>query len=198
MTGRHIGVAVLCLALLSAGKADERMIIGQVYPISEPDALAEIEQRVADHTFDPGVFGPEESWSALRSPVLPVAEAHDRRSVVPLFTLSFDIPDGNGNILYPKGYTFNPLDYLPRLQQRLIIVNEMQLGWALAEAGAYDMILLSGGNALAASRDHKTHIYKLEDRVRTRLEVRAVPSIVWQEDAHFIVEEILLEEGLDG
>ena len=76
----------------------------------------------------------------------PAATEHKVRQVIPFFALSFDIPDKDGNILYPAGYTFNPLEYL-RLPSRLIIVAENQLDWGIAEADIGDMVIMAGGNA---------------------------------------------------
>ena len=171
----------------------EKTVVGRVYPITEKDVLEEIEARVEAHQYDPKVFGEERDWSALSSPLLPEAETYVKRQVIPFFALSFDIPDKDGNILYPAGYTFNPLEYL-RLPSKLIIVKETQLSWAIEMADTGDMILLSGGNALEASRRYQRSIFKLEDQIRERLDLRVVPSVVEQHDSHFIVEEIPLED----
>lgn len=184
---------------MTNGQIEERIVLGQTYPIIEPDALDEIEKKVAKTKFDPKVFGEEDAWTALDSPELPAAEHLERRVVVPFFALSFDIPDKDGNILYPAGYTFNPLEYLT-LPSRLIIVSEDQIGWALKEADTADMIILAGSNALEATRIHGRPIFKLEDRVRERLDLRVVPSIVEQNGKHFVVDEIplgsLVEVGI--
>ena len=173
-------------------------IVGKVYPIIEMDALEEIEARIERTPFDPAIFGSEEDWAALKSPVLPTTSRTSRREVIPFFSLSFDIPDGDGNILYPKGYTFNPLEYLT-LPNRLIIVNESQLAWALGKANVGDMVLLSGGNALAATRHTGQAIFKLEADISNRFNLKSVPSIVRQEGSKLIIDEILpAKEKSDG
>ena len=174
---------------MTDGALEERTVIGQTYPIIEPDALAEIEAMVAKTKFDPKVFGEESEWSALQSPTLPDTEVPERRIVVPFFALTFDIPDKDGNILYPAGYTFNPLEYLT-LPSRLIVVGEDQLEWAISIADTADMIILAGSNALEATRTYGRPVFKLEDRVRERLDLRSVPSVVEQKGSHFIVDEI--------
>lgn len=173
-------------------------IVGRVYPIIETDALEEIEAKVASRPFDPKVFGEEEDWSALKSPALPLAPSANTRDVIPFFSLSFDIPDKDGNILYPKGYTFNPLEYMT-LPQRLIVVNGEQLEWAFGQAETGDMVLLSGGNALEATRQAGKPVFKLEKQVRDRLDLKYVPSIVRQEGSKLIIDEYdLTKEKADG
>ncbi len=170
-----------------------KMVIGRTYPIAEKDALKEIEERVANRPYDPKVFGEEESWTALQSVRLPAATEFKTRQVIPFFALSFDIPDKDGNILYPAGYTFNPLEYL-RLPSRLIVVAENQLEWGFEEAEIGDMIILAGGNALHAMRYHGRPVFKLEPQVKERLDLQVVPSIITQQGNHFTVEEIALSD----
>lgn len=178
---------------LTDGGFEERVVIGQTYPIIEPDALEEIEARVAKTKFDPKIFGEEGDWSALQSPELPDTKEPEQRIVVPFFALTFDIPDKDGDILYPAGYTFNPLEYLT-LPSRLIIISEDQIEWAISIAETADMIILAGSNALEATREYGRPIFKLEDRVRERLDLRSVPSVVRQDGSHFIVDEIPVVE----
>jgi len=188
----------ICVASSLVHASNDRETLGKVYDILEEDALEEIERRVASTPFDPKVFGEEDDWSALRSPVLPEAEETRSRSIVPFFSLSFDIPDKDGNVLYPKGYTFNPLEYMT-LPQRLIVVNESQLDWAFSVHETGDMILLSGGNPLKAFRQHNRPIFKLEEQIRDRFDLQVVPSIVRQVGKKMVIEEFdLQKEPKDG
>lgn len=200
MMVRSITLLTGLFFLVGAQKAwaDDKIVLGKLYPITERDALEEIEARVATTPFDKKVFGEEKDWAALRSPILPEAEKDASRRVVPFYSLGFDIPDRDGNVLYPKGYTFNPLEYV-RLPQRLIVVNQAQLAWAFEQHEAGDMILLSGGNALDAMRTHNRPIFKLEEQIKERLDLRFVPSVIKQEGTAFIVNEYILkrEKGDD-
>lgn len=194
-----VGYVMLFLSMdVRAQEAMRTETVGRVYPIIEIDALEEIEAKVASTPFDPKVFGGEDDWSALKSPALPLAPEANTRDVIPFFSLSFDIPDKDGNILYPKGYTFNPLEYM-RLPQRLIVVNDEQLEWAFTQAETGDMVLLSSGNALEATRQVGRAVFKLEKQIRDRFDLKYVPSIVWQKGAKLVIEEYdLTKEKADG
>lgn len=181
--------AVFAIGAAIAAGALSEPDIGAVYPIAEPDALAELETAAAGKSVSIGDFGDSDSWSAMRSRVLPTAEMSRLRDVIPFFTLPFDIPDKDGNILYPKGFTFNPLEHLT-LPNVLWIVRPEQLDWALSKAGANDMVILSGGNALKESEKRKTPIYILQDQLADRLGLKSAPSRVWQEGRVLKVEEI--------
>ncbi|MFX8032056.1 hypothetical protein ABTK54_19915, partial [Acinetobacter baumannii] len=77
-----------------------------------------------------GKFGPRSTWSAMKAAPLGVAVHTLRRSVVPFYTLESEIRLPDGTLLYPKGYTFNPLAYVT-LPQRLVVVHPRDLAWAL-------------------------------------------------------------------
>ncbi len=183
--------------LVFEAKAIDNPVIGRTYPIIERDALDEIENRAGSVNYSPEMFGKEADWSALQSPILPKTTIERERTVIPWFTLEMDIPDKDGNIIYPRGYTFNPLEFTPQLSTRLIIVDTDTLAWGLKEAGSNDMVLLAGGNALEASRSNGATIFKLEASIRERLELEYVPSVVWQEGAAMIVSERVIKEPSD-
>ncbi|WP_404339777.1 conjugal transfer protein TraW [Sphingomonas sp. MMS12-HWE2-04] len=160
--------------------AQASSMIGRTYPIAEPDALTEIEARVARLQRDLSPkFGPRSSWSALRAAPLGVAAADRVRAVVPFYTLDFDIRLPDGRTLYPKGYVINPLRFV-RLAQRLVIVAPGDLGWALKAARETDFILVTGGDAITLSERSGRPIYILEDRVKARLGLTVAPVIVEQ------------------
>lgn len=188
-----IGTAAVGVAAQSSGIAPNSTI-GRTYPIAEPDALAEIEAKVATLPKDMSKsFGPRSRWSALKSAGLGVAPADRVRSVVPFYTLEFDIKLPDGRMLYPKGFTFNPLTYV-KLPQRLVIVHPRDLGWALRTARASDFILLAAGagengDPIALSEKAGRAIYILEDRVKERLGLTLAPVIVTQAGEKLVLNE---------
>lgn len=170
--------------------------IGRTWPIAEPDALAEIEARVATLPKDMRKrFGPRSAWSALRAASLGVAPIDRVRSVIPFYTLDFDIKLPDGRTLYPKGYSFNPLTYV-RMPQRLVIVHPRDLGWALRMARPADFILVTGGDAIALSERTGRAIYILEERVKARLGLTVAPVIVAQQGQHLLLTEFGPRRGV--
>lgn len=171
--------AVSAFSLPGVARADT-VTIGRTWPIAELDALAEIEGKVATLPRDLSKrYGPRSGWSALRAAPLGVAEADRVRTVVPFHTLEFDITLPDGRVLYPKGFTFNPLSYVS-LPQRLVIVQPRDLAWALQVARPSDFILLTAGDAIAQSERTGRAIYILEERVKARLGLTVAPVIVAQ------------------
>lgn len=168
--------------------------IGRTWPIAERDALEEIEAKVA--TLPRAMskaYGPRSRWSALKAAPLGVASADRVRSVVPFYTLEFDIKLPDGKLLYPKGFTFNPLTYV-QMPQRLVVVHPRDLGWALKVARPSDFILLTAlgtqnGDAIDLSEKTGRAIYILEERVKERLGLIVAPVIVAQAGSKLILTE---------
>lgn len=91
-----------------ASAASTSNTIGQVYGIAEPDALAEIEQRVRAVDWSKELNKNRDSWATFQGVPLPVSKKTQTRTHVPFYTSLIDVPDKDGKVLYPKGYTFNP------------------------------------------------------------------------------------------
>lgn len=194
-TGNLLAVAAAVAAAGPiSGTAPSRSTIGRTWPIAEPDALAEIEAKVATLPSDMSkAFGPRDKWTALKAAPLGIAGADRVRSVAPFYTLDFDITLPDGKTLYPKGFTFNPLTYV-KLPQRLVVVHPRDLGWALRNARASDFILLSAlgtqnGDAIDLSEKTGRPIYILEERVKQRLGLTVAPVIVEQSGTRLVLTE---------
>lgn len=192
-------IAVLLLAsAVVAGRAKAATAtIGRVWPIAEPDALAEIEARAAQLPADMRAkYGPRSSWSAMKAAVLTLATRSQLRSVVPFYTLETEIRLPGGELLYPKGYSFNPLSYVT-LPQRLVVVHPRDLGWALKTARLADFILLAAGSAhdedaITLSERTGRPIFILEARIKDRLGLTVAPVIVAQVGQRLELTEVRL------
>jgi conjugal transfer pilus assembly protein TraW len=195
-----IVVVLLWLAASPSPAATSK--IGRTWPIAEPDALTEIEGKAAKLPSLAGHFGPRSGWSAMRSAALGVAKESRVRDVVPFYTLDADIRLPDGRLLYPKGFTFNPLAYV-HLAQRLIIVHPRDLAWALAQARPTDWILLAAdGQAqvdpLALSQKVGRPLFILEAQVKDRLGLTVAPVIISQVDQKLELKEFQLRRAARG
>lgn len=118
-----IALLLIASAVVASSAHAATSTIGRVWPIAEPDALAEIEARTSQLPADMrGKYGPRSSWSAMKAANLAPATKSQTRGVVPFYTLDTEIRLPSGELLYPKGYSFNPLSYVT-LPQRLVVVH---------------------------------------------------------------------------
>lgn len=198
--GTTLGAVLGLLLVAVPAPAKDLGQVGRVYPIAEPDALQEIEERAAAIRWDEVL--PEEKRRALvvdyrpkdLAP-LPRAEEERARIVDMTYTLEVDLPDGKGGVLYPKGYTFNPLDYVfyPNVLVILDGDDPEQVAWFRESRLARDprvRLLLSGGSWSEVGAALGRPVFYLTSPLRQRLRLEAVPSVVWQAAKAMEVREI--------
>lgn len=191
---------IAALLTLFAGPADAKVLgtVGATYPIAERDALEEIETRA--RTVDwRSVLGREkpQDYRPPEPARLPRA-SRDRAFLVDLtWTLSIDIPDGKGGVLYPRGYSFNPLDYVP-FEQVLVVIDgsdPAQVNWFRRSAHARAagvLLLLTEGSFTTASDQLNRHVYYADRRITERFRLAAVPSVITRRGRLMEVREIAL------
>lgn len=174
---------------------------GQTYRIAEQDALKEIKERVAKVDWSK-VFSRKRMEKAIQNyrpdtPFLPRAHKDAARLVDMTYTLPFDIPDGKGGILYPKGYTFNPLDYV-HYEKTLVVINGDDPGQVLwfSQSGYSKnigtMLLLTAGSYYELGKRLERPVFYANADIIRRFQLEAVPSIVHQKGRYMEVKEIAI------
>ena len=172
---------------------------GAMYPIAEPDALAEMKAKAARVDWKK-YLDREKLTRRVREyrpkdlERLPAA-GRDRTFLADMtYTLDMDIPDGKGGILYPKGYTFNPLDFVT-LDRTLVIIDgsdARQVEWFRKSAWRGDvkaMLLLTGGNWYKVQEKLKRPVFYAEKRMVAKLGLKAVPAVAVQKGRNMEVRE---------
>ena len=205
---RHISCLIILLALVPVaspcfGSIHNLGTFGQTYPIAEQDALQEIKERVA--RLDPKkLLNRKMMKKALQNyqpdmPFLPRAHKDATRLVDMIYTLPFDIPDGKGGILYPKGYTFNPLDYVS-YEKTLVVINGDDPDQVLWFSGPNysknirTMLLLTGGSYYELGKKLVRPVFYANADIIHRFQLEAVPSIVRQRGKYMEVKEVAISD----
>jgi conjugal transfer pilus assembly protein TraW len=172
---------------------------GTVYPVVEPDALAEMKAKAARVNWGK-YLNREKMTRKIREykpkELVKLPAAGQPRSFLAdmSYTLDMDIPDGKGGILYPKGYTFNPLDYV-RLERTLVIINgndKRQVEWFRSSPWNKDMnamLLLTDGSYYTLGERLKRPVFYADKLLVTRLKLQAVPSVAVQKGRFIEVRE---------
>ena len=170
-------------------------VVGRTYSIAERDALSEIEGRSAQVNWKkqldkikPEKYRPKDTIS------LPRAKKNATRMVDMTYTLDMDIPDGKGGILYPRGYTFNPLDYL-EFKKTLVVINAQdkdQVAWFKKSQYAKRidvMLLVTAGSWLRLAESLDRPVFYADSRISRKFKLRFVPSVVRQSGRMMEVDE---------
>jgi conjugal transfer pilus assembly protein TraW len=197
------------IALLSiahfAGATLHLGTVGETYPVIESDVVAELRQEAAKlaaknklpvsrqmKTYQPANLHP-----------LPRATANRSFAVDMSYTLNQDLLDGQDRVLYGKGYTFNPLDYIAFPGGLVVIdgADPVQIEWfkKTPYAGNHRAkLLLSNGSAFELTEKLKRPVFYLTNDIAERLRLTAVPSIVVQKEDKMLVQEIVLPRDKQG
>lgn len=197
---RHTGVALIALLLgVSSAHAKELGTFGMTYRIAERDALAEIEER-AKHVDWHKVLDKRKVENFQGPPDrvrLPRAKRNRNFPVDMTYTTEIDVPDGKGGILYPKGYTFNPLDYVTYPKTLVVIdgTDPEQVKWFAASE--YDKrldvtLLLTEGSFGTVSKRISRPLFYADRKIVERLKLKAAPSVIRQKGRGMEVTEVKL------
>lgn len=170
--------------------------VGKTYPIVEQDIREEFKQKATGIDID-ALFNTHNRYQPANLHPLPRA-ASDRMFTVDLtHTLDHDIKDSQGKLLYPQGFTFNPLQYAG-LSGGLVVIDGGDPGQVEWFKGSHyfqnhrTVLLLSGGYANELKQDLKRPVYYLTHDIAARLELKAAPSVVVEQDNKLTVREVHL------
>ncbi|HBG19762.1 MAG TPA: hypothetical protein DDY32_10955 [Desulfobulbaceae bacterium] len=179
-------------------------IVGRTFPIVEPDLLAEL--RESSLQFEQS----REEWLAriknyqpANLHLLPRAAA-DRTFLVDMrYVLDRDLTDANGNIIYPKGYSFNPLEYIV-LAGGLIVIDgsdPSQVSWFMHSPYSQNRqtkLLLVGGQAADLIEKLQRPAFYLTDDMAKRLRLAAAPALIMRKGDKMQVQEFYVPPAEPG
>ena len=197
---------VLILALLLAGVSPARAReIVQLEPVGPTSAVIEtdlgeaLRQRAVRVDVEQ-LRSAQAHYQPANLHALPRATKDTTTMVDLTHTLEQDVQDANGQVLYPAGFTFNPLRYVS-LSGALVVIDGSdpeQVAWFKGSpygANRRALLLLSGGLAAALRDELQRPVAYLTEDIAQRLQLRAVPSVVMEQDQHLTVREVLIDEN---
>ncbi len=111
------------------------------------------------------------------------------------YTLSFDIPDGKGNILYPKGYKFYPLQYIsfPYTVVVFDASRREEVEWFKQSEYFGDpnvWLVITKGDLYALMEELKIPLYAANERLIEVFNIKVTPSIITQWGVYFKIKEV--------
>lgn len=197
-----LGLVTLCCAAAGyAGITRHLGVVGRTYPVIEPDLIEELrDSAVALERRRAGKESSVSDYQPRDLHPLPRTSADRTFEVDMRFTLHNDLQDGNGNTIYPRGYSFNPLNSIVFSGGLLIIDGNDQEQLAWWEQSSYFgksnvRVILSGGKAGKLAERYQRPFFYLTEAMATRLRLQAAPSLVTRDDDHLEVREVFIPKG---
>ena len=170
--------------------------VGRTYPIVEQDIREEFKQKATGLDID-ALFNTHNRYQPANLHTLPRA-ASDRMFTVDLtHTLEHDIKDSQGNLLYPQGFSFDPLQYVG-LSGGLVVIDGSdpeQVEWFKGSPYFQNhraILLLSSGYAAELKQELKRPVYYLTHDIAARLQLTAAPSVAVEQDNKLTIREVRL------
>ncbi|MCC6026860.1 MAG: hypothetical protein LM575_07830 [Caldimicrobium sp.] len=179
--------------------AREGKILGKTYEIIEPDAYEEILEAARKLNLEKYRKALQERIKQLAvigdEFKLPYAKETKTRYYEPRYELPFDIKDEKGRIIYPKGFTFNPLQYMSLYGSFIFFDarNALHLNWL--KKGGYTkrldvMLIAVRGNIIEAEKVLKVPVYKATRSIIERFDVKRIPCIIRQNGKYLEITEV--------
>ena len=177
---------ILCLAINLRAQA--------LYNIAEPDVLDEINSKKDKVVEDAKQFSqvlPQKMMDIKASDLQPAPKTY-AYYVDMTYVLPEDIVDENGKIIYPKGFTFNPIAYTNVKPPDLIIFNpcdkkETEFVKKLVQSKGYYMLVgasCSIGGMYNFLKDEsgksvfQQPVYAVNDEMKKKLNLKYTVSVV--------------------
>lgn len=196
---------VLTALLISAAPLHAgETVVGNTWPIAEGDALDELESRASGVEWEK-VFDKKKMQKKIKKfrPKDMTSLPHvldDRTRLVDItYTLEVDLPDENGNVIYPKGYTFNPARYAV-LRRILVVIDgssKKHVEW-FVNSEWFDspetMLLISDGSWFDLSNELSRPVFYLPKQLVERFDIEAVPSVIRQKGEMMEVIEVYVDQ----
>lgn len=192
---------MLAITLFARVEANTLGTYGTTYKVVEKDAYEELMEKVKN--IDMSRYYNElkaeiKNYKPENRVTLKRAKKEREFQFTPVYTLPFDIPDQDGKILYPRGYTFNPLDYI-RIPDLVVIdgSDPEQVKWFENSKYSKDiniMLLITEGSYWSLSERLLRPVFYADQRIVERLNLKQVPSIVKQKGNTLIIKEVFIED----
>lgn len=110
------------------------------------------------------------------------------------YTLEDDILDHKGNVLFQKGTTYNPADYV-KLGRYVVIDGNDSNQVKFAVEGNFKKIIVSAGDIGKLMNKYKKPFYFLDDNIAERFQIQAVPTVFEGEGKYVKVTEVALDNS---
>ena len=178
---------------------------GQTYKIIEEDAIAQMKKAIAGYDWEKFKRMQREKIKNYRPKDLvdlPAAQEDKVFKMDMTGSIKEDIVGRDGVVIYPKGYKYNPMEYV-FMRRILVFINgkdEKQIQWYKQSPYPVDMrtmLLITDGSYLAVRKKLGTpSVYYANREIIDRMGIKAVPSVAVQKGTELEVRQYALEKQI--
>ena len=206
VVGRSLSLVMVVSLCQSLAKAEEIGRFGQTYPIQEKDMLAAIYEKLAGLEQSGWLANKqkemqEQALQSINHPTavngLSTASKNNTFYFDPTIIVTENITDQDGRLIVPVGTLVNPIEKIPLTKSMLFFDGEdaKQVAWAKSwlEHEPRAVPILVNGSYLELSKQWQRTVYfDQKGSMTAKLNLKAVPSRVYQEGLRLRIDEIAL------
>ena len=194
---------ILAIGMHGEALAKDLGKYGATYPITEEDAISQLKKAVAKYDWEKFKIKQKEKIKNFKPKDLvdlPVAKEDKVFKVDMTGAIKEDIIGRDGEVIYPKGYRYNPMEYV--FMRRIIVFingkDEKQIEWYKKSPYPADMrtmLLITDGSYLDVRKKLNTMtVYYANKEIIERMGIKAVPSVAVQKGTELEVQEYALKK----
>lgn len=197
-------IFLACLLAVTSAFALDLGTFGKTYPIVESNSIEDMKEAAGkvdwSKYFNRDAIDKKlKEYRPKDGVSLPRAREKRVRRVDMTYTLDFDVRDREGTVVYPKGYSFNPLDYVA-FRKTVVVIDGKdleQIEWFKRSKYANDpltILLITEGVYYEVSEKVNQAVFFATEKIAGRLQLRFVPSVAYQNGKMMEVVEIDIRE----
>ncbi len=193
---KHI-IWILLIITVSRHVEASELTVGRTWDIVEPDPIKEAKSRAS--SIPKEKLKPKNSFrERLAAKNIFRTITPKIRQFTPTHTLENQVVDKEGRVLYPVGYTFNPIKYMKRFQQRVVVIDQEDAQLIEDDLKPTDIVIVNNGNLKEVSELLRRKITMLDIFSAESMDIRRVPTVVSidYENHYYQINEFLSEQGL--
>jgi conjugal transfer pilus assembly protein TraW len=194
---------ILAIGMHGEALAKDLGKYGATYPITEEDAISQLKKAIAKYDWEKFKIKQKEKIKNFKPKDLvdlPVAKEDKVFKVDMTGAIKEDIIGRDGEVIYPKGYRYNPMEYV--FMRRIIVFingkDEKQIEWYKKSPYPTDMrtmLLITDGSYLDVRKKLNTlTVYYANREIIERMGIKAVPSVAVQKGTELEVQEYALKK----
>lgn len=174
---------------------------GNLYDIKEKDAFQEIEERAKNIDTSKIELELRKKFKNYRPRDMAKLEPARKSYSYPVemrHILDYDIPrvDGEGKIvgvLYPKGHTYNPVEFLPADPPSMVVFDGQsgkEVSWVKYYYGNKPgfMLVMTQGDWVEVSKEMGQQVYYLKQVIVDKLNLKNTVSVVYRKGKNMQVD----------
>lgn len=186
-----IFISLSMFSSLVKGDVIKSSVISQTYEIAEQDLLALVKQRAGRINLPDLVL--KVARYEVPSVELPKAQEPTETMHQMRYKSEFDVTDQNGKVIYPKGFTYNPLRSV-NIGRRIVVLAESQIPWMRSHLKPTDVVLISGGSIKRSTQTLNRVTYPLTQAWIDRFNLKEIPTIIEQHDHQVSLVTLIQDE----